>query len=236
MVDFGRLWGWVVSFGGGAGAVGFVVWAIRRLVDHRLDAKMAIHKSDLERQADLLRHELQREMVKVELSANRLHVVYPRLFDKLQRAHGAIAGLLGARFAESYEGYDRTDIEGTIARLRVPGELRDKVLQKFDRDRAYGIAELKALERRVEIQRAHNTFNRAKNYLIVKSLYASREVKDATLGVLEKLWKAWVEVQVGEMPGNPGGTRFDHFSASVDSAGEQLNQLEELMRSELTPR
>lgn len=236
MVDFGRVLGWVVSFGGSAGAVGFVVWAIRRLVDHRLDAKMAIHRSDLERQADLLRHELQREMVKVELSANRLHVVYPRLFDKLQRAHGAIAGLFGARFAESYDGYDRADIENTIARLNVPRAFRDKVLVVFDRDRADGIAELKSLERRVEIQRAHNSFNRAKNYLIVKSLYASREVKDAAFGVLNELWKAWVEVQVGEMPGNPGGTRFDQFSAAVDSAVKQLNQLEELMRRELQPR
>jgi hypothetical protein len=117
---------------GVAGAVGAVAWGVRRYIDHVLDTRLASQKSALDRQAEQLRHDLQRDMVMAQLSANQLHVVYPRLFDKIQRAHGAIAGLMGARRAPSYEGYTREDVEATLTPMRVPGEDRQRVLTAFD--------------------------------------------------------------------------------------------------------
>ena len=54
--------------------------------------------------------------------------------------------------------------------------------------------------------------------------------------MLDAAWKAWVDVDVGEMPGNPAGTSFESFNRQVGIAREELDALEELMRRELKPR
>lgn len=218
------------------GGVAAIAWMVRRYIDSRLETKLAAYKSGLDRQADLVRHELQREMVQVQLSANQVHGIYPRLFAKLQRTDGAITSLLGARFAASYEGYDRADIEATVVGLKLPGEMRDRLLRVFDADRDEGIAELKRLVRRVEILDARRVFTRAKNYLFLKSLYISPEVKTGAQRMLDAAWKAWVDVDVGEMPGNAAGTDVESFNRQVGILRNELDALEELMRRELKPR
>jgi hypothetical protein len=77
---------------------------------------------------------------------------------------------------------------------------------------------------------------KAKNYLILKALFVSREVKELAHAVLKDLGEAWVDVEVGAMPGNPHGTDFAAYSACIDAATKKLNDLEELLRRELRPR
>lgn len=227
--------GFLERIGGFGLAVAAATWFAQKLIENGLATKLEAFKGDLGRETERLRHDLQREMLKAQLSTGALHLVYPRLFDKLRRAHGAIAGLMGTRFTGTFEGYDRADIESTLSELRIPGEMRRRVLESFDRDRDEGVRRLKALGRRREVADARAVYVKAQNYFVLKSLFASKEVKDQVKVALDHLWKAWVEVDVGGMPGNPSGVNYEKHDLSVAAATQALNLLETTMRKELEP-
>lgn len=228
----GVVLGWIGGVTAIATAIGAVVL---KVVENRLATRLEAFKGALATEAERHRHELQRETMKAQLSANQLNVIYPQLFAKLRRADGAIGGLVGLRYGPSYDGYSRDDIVETLESMKLPGEYRDRVLSHFDRVRDEGIRELKRVSRDVESERARVTHTRARNYLILKSLFVSPEVKKLGHGILKDLWKAWTLVQAGAAP-RTRGTDYDKIGTALDSATKQLDELEELMGRELRVR
>ena len=77
--------------------------------DKWLDRKLETHKASLGALTEHLKHDLQREMLKAELATSTMHEVYGKLWVRVVRAHGAVAGLVGGRFAPSYDDYDAED-------------------------------------------------------------------------------------------------------------------------------
>jgi hypothetical protein len=210
----------------GGGVVAFFGWLLR-------ESLKAWLQRELTSEAEHLKHDLQREMLKAQLSTTRLHAIYPLMFEKLRRAEGAVGGLIGLQFAPSYDEYDRADFERLLDDLSLPGGEKSRILQELDHDRRSGIAELNKTKRRVDLQRAQRRLFRAKNFIILKSLYASEPIKNAALGVCNDLWGAWVDIDVGT---DANDFKFiKNAQEELESAGKALLALETMMRRELHP-
>src|SRR5438128_7791731 len=110
---------------GGATAVAVGILVTLRLFGVKwfekwLDRRLESHKASLGRLSEQLKHDLQREMLKAELATSTMHEVYGKLWVRVVRAHGAVAGLVGGRFAPSYEGYDAEDFTKVLADAQLP--------------------------------------------------------------------------------------------------------------------
>jgi hypothetical protein len=112
---------------------------------------------------------------------------------------------------------------------------KEKVLSAFDQDPGEGIRQLKSLARRVALEQARLRYGKAQGYLFLKALYVSPNVKTQVQAFLKSLWSAWVDVDVGEMPGNPRGIDVEKFTTAKEAAKRQLDEIEEVMRRELQP-
>jgi hypothetical protein len=214
----------------GGGLVAFFAWLLRESI------KAALQR-DLTAQAERLKYELQREMLKAQLSTEQLHLIYPKLAGKLRRAEGAVGDLQGIRFAPSYEGYDVSDFEAVLKDLRLPGAERARLLAALERDRGQGVRELEKTVRRVEKEKARVVVNTAQNFIILKALYLSSAVKEGSFAATKTLWDAWVDLDISaQAAGAEGAEYFTRARQELASAAEQIKAVENLMQQELQPR
>jgi hypothetical protein len=172
-------------------------------------------------------------MLKAELSTTGLHQVYPLLFERLRRAEGAVAGLMGLQYAPTFEEYDVADFERHLKNLKLPGGERTRLMRELEQDRPTGIKELNMTARRVDLQRARGRLFRTRNYLVLKSLYLSDPVKSAALEAWDTLWGVWVDLDVGSEAKDP--SFFKTARVNLEAAATRLLALEGMMRSELQP-
>src|SRR5207302_2899763 len=151
---------WVPKVGGwlAVGGAAFAVlkwsaekWLERRLQSSkaRLDERVESHKAELVRLGDQLRHGLEREMLKAQLATSKAHEVYPRLYEKIARAQGAVAGFVGFEFAPSYQDYDADDFTQVLEAAKLPRGERTRIFEAIQADRRRGVEELQRVMRRV---------------------------------------------------------------------------------------
>lgn len=210
----------------GGGIVAWVIWRNRE----RFKASL---QRDLTAEAEQLKHGLQREMLKAQLSTTQHHVVYPRLFERLRRAEGAVAGLTGLTFEASYEGYDHNDFERVLDDLKLPSGERARLAAALERNPRSGADELRATTRRVKLERARQRLFRTKNYIILKSLFLTDPVKKAALDAWGVLWHAWVDLETA-FESKDGKLQLQ-ANRELEVVGNRLQALEALMRAELNP-
>ncbi len=216
-------------------AVGTVV-GIKWLAERWFERRFESYKAELGNLTEQLKYVLQKEMLKAQLSTSKVHEVYPRLYGKILRAHGAVAGLMGLRFASTYEGYNQQDFRKLLVRERLPFGETDRLLKVIEADRESGIEELKQVLRRVELHRGRLLVQRAKNYRILKALYLSQEVTSLADGLTTGIYNYWVDVEVGEMPDNPMPLNYRQLRKQLTELDGSLEQLKQLMRKELLPK
>ena len=216
----------VLSGALGGGVVAFFGWLLRESIKASL-------QRELTSQAEHLKHDLQREMLKAQLSTTKVHAIYPVMFEKLRRAEGAVGGMTGLTFAPTFEAFDHADFERVLDGLKLPSGEKSRLLQELDQHRQTGIDELNKTMRRVDLQRARERLFRTRNFIILKSLYVSEPVKNAALEVWKVLWDAWVDLETGT--DSKDFKFFKNAQKELESANTLLLALEAKMRDELHP-
>lgn len=222
---------------GGATALGAIALTTLQLLgvkwfDKLLDRRLESHKAELARHSEQLKHDLQREMLKAELATGKMHEVYAQLWELIVRAHGTVAGLVGGRFAPSYDNYDAEDFAKLLADTHLPHGEQARLLQAIERNRKTGQQEVERVFRRVEIDEARRQVFEAKNYAALKSPFLSPAVRERTAAFTKAIWSAWVDIHVGSMPGNPNS---QNPLPALNEADEKLTELEVQISKELHP-
>lgn len=224
--------------GGAAVAVGTVL-CVKWLAEKWLERRFESHKAELGRLTEQLKHGLEREMLKAELSTSKAHQVYRSLYEKIVRAHGAVSGLVGLGFASSYEGCDAEDFKRVLERAKLSHGESERILRAIETERRTGVEELQRALRQAGFHNAQIQVLKAKNYQILKALDLSPSVQSAAGEITTVLWNAWVDTHTAQMPGNPEAGRMmkDARNALRElESKSKLKQLEQLMRKELQPR
>jgi hypothetical protein len=188
------------------------------------------HKAELVRLTEQLKHSLEREMLKAQLSTSKVHEVYPRLYARIVRAHGAVAGLLGG-YEQTYQDYDLDDFDELLREKRLPRGERERLLERIKAGREDGIKELRRVLRRVRIHNARTQIGKAFNYHALKALYLSQPVGALALKILEAENRCWASMQ-NEWE---AGLNSSNIVEDLQGALEKAEQLQLLMQKELQP-
>jgi hypothetical protein len=225
----------LIKYFGGPVVVAGALWIFGKWIGERwLERRFESHKAELVRLTEQLKHGLEKEMLKAQLSTSKVHEVYPKLYEKLSRAHGAVAQLVGLSWEPTYEDYNDEDFSQLLIRARLPHGQREQLLTAIGKDRGRGIDELKRVMRRIRVQSARREVINAKNFRVLKALYLSKEVKSLATEIDSTLWSTWVDIETGyESP--PSGTPISVIP-KLSELDEKLQRLDEVMRQELQPR
>ncbi len=190
-------------------------------------------KAELALQSESIRHQYQMDQLKLATANKQKHEVYASLLEKIRFAEGAVGSLWGARFAPGLDQYTDEELASFLNEKSVSPGRRDDLLAGIKQDRTKGMKEVQKIVRNIELSEARGKVTEAKNFILLKALYATADLKRAALAITGTLWNTWTEVHVGEL--NPTGSGFEKYQALLDKAREQVEALEEAMRKELSP-
>lgn len=90
-----------IVWGGSAGAVVATVAyflfrsSISAWLKRDVEVQVESHKHELQKQRDLLAHDLEQQMLKVQLQTQGIHRVYPELYKRLKEAEADLAAYIG---------------------------------------------------------------------------------------------------------------------------------------------
>ena len=115
----------ILTGAAGGALVAFFGWLLRESIKAALQRDVTAHD-------EYLKYDLQREMLKAQLSTTQVHSVYPRLMEKLRRAEGAVGGPMGLQSKPSYDDYDLDDFTEVMKRLKLPGGERRRLLDLLE--------------------------------------------------------------------------------------------------------
>jgi hypothetical protein len=175
-------------------------------------------------------------MLKAQLSTSKVHEVYPSLYGRILRAHGAVSDLIGGRLEQTYQDYDRDDFDELLRRKCLPNSERERLLDAIGADREKGIRELHYALRRVQIHNARTEIMKASNFRILKGLYLSRPVQALTSQILTSVSTSWAEIQTEFEIEKRGrvASQGNPFEKLQEVLGK-VDQLQQLMQKELEP-
>ena len=203
-----------------AAFVGLLFFALR-------EALKASLKRDVDRYVELLKHDLQREALKAELTTKQNHFIYPRLMRKLRRAQGAFGELIGS-FGPGWQGLDDEELAALLQKMRVPGKQRKALLEKLRNGDPSATPELEKVIWNHKISRAYQLAVQAKNYTILNALFLSEPVHSAALAIANKM-----AVSAFGTFHNMNPTDLDKTKTAAET---ELPLLEEQMRADLRPQ
>jgi len=198
-------------------------------------AELESHKAELVRLTEQLKHGLEREMLKAQLSTSKVHQIYPILYERILRAHSAVADLTGGRMEPTYEDYSTQDfIELLERRHLLPQGERALLLKNIATDREKGIQKLRHVLRRVEIQHARGLLIKASNYRVVKGLYLSEPVGALAYQILNAVndWLSAINVEFRK----PGARLTGKSPSEMEKLSDKIEELRQLMSKELQPK
>ncbi|MFY0567087.1 hypothetical protein ACN28E_25060 [Archangium lansingense] len=240
---------WVVSLGGSGVAAAFFSWLFQQTYGKALDRAMERYKNELHRQTaqqlehvkselnarnDVIRHELQKQMLRAQLSTTKTHEVYSQLIKLARTAEGAVSSLWGLRREPTFEKFSAADIQKVLQDAKTPGEEEREILEHFASDRDGAIDRLKEVLRRKEMRDARRSCEALKNHIILEGIFMTSPVRELSFKVSQELWGAYVAVESGTQA--PGMSKFtEDYQRRCEEAAKGLRLLEEAMRADLLP-
>ncbi|WNG41068.1 hypothetical protein F0U61_50745 [Archangium violaceum] len=240
---------WVVSLGGSGAAAALFSWIFQQSYGKALDRAMERYKNDLQRQTqqqleqvkselnarnDMIRHELQKQMLRAQLSTTKTHEVYSQLIKLVRQAEGAIGALWGMRRAPTFEKFSAADIQQVLQEAKAPGEEEREILEHFATDRKGAISRLNEVLRRKEMNDALGSLTALKNHIILEGIFMTRRVRELSFKVANELHGAFVAVEVGTLD-RTSSRYYEDNQRHIEQAAKDIESLEELMRADLFP-
>jgi len=212
--------------GASAGLVILCAWLFResllRLLDRSMHERLQEQKAELERLSEYLKHSLQREMLRAQLSTTKVHEVYPQLYEHVAAAIGAAFGAIFGS-APSFAEFSRADLDDYLRKQNVVSGMREELLKQFDSSKHAGIREIQKYLRMLETQGRRNRVQEARNYFAIKSLYLTDAVRDQADRTLRLAEHFLIDIEAEIVP-----EKMPPFE-------EELVKLRDLMRSEIFP-
>jgi hypothetical protein len=206
--------------------VGVLFFALRESIKTAL-------KREVDTYATLLKFDLQREALKAELNTKTVHIVYPRLMEKLRRAEVALRSAVELTETDS-SGFDEKDYSRLLEELQVPGGERKRLLDLFNENPEVGKAAISAAECNYLSRRAASLAKNAQDFAVSRALYLSKAVRTRALSAAQKMAGASFFSPRDENNFSKDG--YEAASALLKLIEGNLEELEEQMISELEAR
>jgi hypothetical protein len=202
-----------------------------------VDAQKAInsHKQELDTYTEAMKHGLQREIIKVEYSTRNKFTIYPKMYARLIKAHGKLSGLYGLRHNLDRSMSTADDVrEALESRNVIKGEI-DRIIAAYEADASLGIKQLEEMLREIEVNDAHSTFIKAKNFLLLNELFMSQAIAREIDGVLGKINQLRATAITAHKSRGSGERWFEKFFEQEKEIPPLLEDLRNAMRNELNP-
>jgi hypothetical protein len=212
----------------GLGFVWLFKEAIRAAMLKSAQKDLERQKHELSRLSETLKFQLQREMIKAELSTAKIHEIYPHLAELLRLAEGAVARFFGIMRSPDFKNLSNEEIDFHLEQSGFPLATRTKLIETITKDRERGLKTIDQVFSTHEIIDARRRVIDARNYTITKSLYISPTIRQHALDITTSLHNLTVDLELKIVP--------KEFRAQLESVSTILNEVEEKMRDELNPR
>jgi hypothetical protein len=177
---------------------------IEHRVSHRFNKELETHRYRLAIEAENIRAEHERLLYNATLVTERRHEVYRELFKLIHLANGEICSLFGMRSSPIYDDYNKSDLTKYMDVLRFPGKTKDSILEAWDTDRPWAKKELSIVVRRIDIEKANESYRNAWNYFLLNSLYLNDYLNEATKNIFDPLLTIILRAEYPDMNAKPG--------------------------------
>lgn len=220
--------------------IGFLTYLLRKLFGAWLIKQTNIevekYKADLQNLSELLKFDIQKDAIRAEHHIGSLNTIYPELYSKLRIAQGHISSLFGLRYAPNWTGSSAADIEKLLIEKNAPSLTRDDIVQEVTVNRPNGLKKLEEYLRDHEFYSAHMKLSDVMNFIILKEIFISKDIRELSLEIHKLLVSAKVN---GEMmisdPKNTGGNWYDLRKQDLNSVDQKIDILRDKIHKELSP-
>jgi hypothetical protein len=237
--------GWLADvakvLGGATAGIAVMAYLGKTLIDHRLETAVARYKGDLDREAERLRFELQREMLKAQLGTNRVYEIAPKLLVKVKKAYGAVSSVMGLSFAPDWREYDRQDLERAFENrdiFPVPllSRQRQNLLENWGSD-SLGLAreareEVSTLYFRQQVGKARMLALRAHNYAVLYAVFLPADLAKFATDTTSELLGVNIDAEMTLVRHHGDGLKAHERLEAFAARGDEL---ERRIRSVLAP-
>lgn len=211
---------------------------LRKLIEEWIERKVAApfererdqFKQRLSLEAESVRADYQRKLHDFALYSTKKHEVYRELFRLILIADGSVAQLYGIRTSLDFEPLSLADVSIYLDGLKVFPSVKSGIIRIWDSHRNQAVQDLKALVRRIELERAEQAINEAWNFFLVNSLYLEDEMSRTSTEAFKALRGA---LACAQYPSPPESGK--EFTALRQQTVGLLDQLKRLLRDDLYP-
>lgn len=214
----------LVSFLTAVLGTGGFLWLIRA----KYEAKI---KKDLDSHAQLLKHDLEKDMLHAQAVAQSKHIIYPKLFELLRHYDGTFNPLDDVQWLSTFEEWSRDEFEQKLKKEGIKTKMRERILVAWDRGCEEGVKEYYAYKRVMDLNSSDMARIEVNNYLLLKSLYISQPVYNAVDHLIDEIRDLINFYRKEDEP------RDRTWSAQVGSSKDRIPKLfkglEALMKREL---
>lgn len=122
-------------------------------------------------------HNLSTVLKKKEKIFDKRQVLYPELYEKMERAKSAILWFYG-RFVRqrTYEDYNKEDIERECKNLELNSMQTDDILELWDTDLDKAVKKIRFYYRQRELFECERLYNIFHNFVVFKKFFFSDEI------------------------------------------------------------
>jgi len=227
-IDFIRQIGKVI----GEGSVIFAVllFIFKRKYSSKLEKELENHKESLQRESETIRHEMSKKIYNYQNANQRIHEIYPKIYQLLIKADSAIANIdkAGLSRGSTYDAWNRKDVKIALETKKATLKIIEEVNSAFNDSPKKGIETFKKWEEFLDGVNAKNSIRDAKNEYWLKKIYISESISKKIDALLTALSNRLITI---EYPDHI--TNHKKHDKEKDDITNALYDLEEKMRKEL---
>ncbi len=153
-------------------------------------------KATLGETAEHLKYDLQKDIARSQLYSNSIFSIYPDLFQKVRIAQGIVLNFYGLRYASTWDGFVEVDFEKILSEKNVATGIRQELLSAITSDREAGIKKLEQFLREVEFSDAHKALVEIMNFVMLKEIFITEEIRALALDIHKMLVSAKVDADM----------------------------------------
>ncbi|NOK33870.1 hypothetical protein HMI49_11730 [Corallococcus exercitus] len=188
-------------------------------------------KSTLSSDNDLVRHELQKQIIKAQLSTTKSHEIIYKIARRIRLAQGRAADLIRLQPIISYEGFSREEMRKVLQSENSPRLETEEVLRIFNLDRDEAVIKIHAIKNRNRIALAYKYCERARGSIALNRVLLGPGLYEQSMSVMKAITSIIMAHEYKDTTNVVGrAIRLEEESERID---EMIQGLEDNMRSEL---
>lgn len=184
----------------GAGFIGSGLFAIlfkeyiKKQFRKEVELELATFNHELQIKSEVLKNDLQKDVIKTQLMWNNIHKIYPVLTENLELAYGVLGDIVGLRWEVNLSELDEENLKSFMMRNGFDISNLNRCINLWEQNKENGIKEIKKLMKINEVIKAQNALVKANNFKITKEIYLSDGVSTAFLEAYQDLYGVWIDI------------------------------------------